>query len=593
MVDPIILTLAVTAGAFILFATEVIPPDVTALAAAAALMVTGVLTPEQGLSGFSSEATITVMAMFILAAGIQRAGLVNTLAHWVLDMAKGSVGKFTLLMLGVAGVVSGFINNTPVVAIMVPLVITVASQLKRSPSKFLIPLSFAAILGGTMTLIGTSTNILASDISQQLGYGTFSMFMFTKVGFPLLLVGGLYLFLVAPHLLPERHEITEVTERFKLRDYVCEIVLEPGSALVGQTVQESDLKQRFDVDVIRVFRGDTVIDQPLVGLEFQEHDVLLIRASRDELLKIRDSEGVAILPEVTHGLPGEEGDTVLVEAIIAPGAFIEGATLRESGFRQRFNAVVLGVKKRERIFLRRLQNLRLEHGDTLLLSGERATIDALKRNPDFIIAEELEITKFRRRKIPLVLAILVAVVGTAALNIFPISVAALTGVVIMVFTGCLRVNELHESIRWDIVFLLAGVIPLGIALEETGAAALLAEFLVQQAGGLPPVAILSMFFALTLILTQIISNNASVALMLPIAVDSAEVLGLNELTFILACTFAASMGFLSPIGYQTNLMVYGPGEYKFTDFMKVGLPLSIIVGAVCIWLLTIYWPLAA
>ncbi len=593
MVDPIIITLAVTAGAFILFATEVIPPDVTALAAAAALMVTDVLTPREGLSGFSSPATITVMSMFILAAGIQRAGLVNTLAHWVLDMAKGSVSKFTLLMLGVAGVVSGFINNTPVVAIMVPLVITVASQLKRSPSKFLIPLSYAAILGGTMTLIGTSTNILASDISDQLGYGTFSMFMFAKVGFPLLLVGGAFLFLVAPKLLPERHEITEVTERFKLRDYVCEIVLEPSSPLIGQTVQESDLKQRFDVDVIRVFRGETVIDQPLVGLEFQEHDVLLIRASRDELLKIRDTEGVAILPEVTHGLPGEEGETVLVEAIVAPGAFIEGATLRESGFRQRFNAVVLGVKKRERIFLRRIQNLRLEHGDTLLLSGERATIDALKRNPDFIIAEELEITKFRRRKIPIVLAILIGVVGTAAMGIFDISVAALTGVVLLVLTGSLRVNELHESIRWDIVFLLAGVIPLGIALEQTGAAALMAEFIVQYAGGFPPVAILSIFFALTLILTQIISNNASVALMLPIAVDLAEVLGLNVITFILACTFAASMGFLSPIGYQTNLMVYGPGEYKFTDFMKVGLPLSIIVGTLCVWLLTIYWPLAA
>ncbi|MDX1612296.1 MAG: SLC13 family permease, partial [Candidatus Thermoplasmatota archaeon] len=270
-----------------------------------------------------------------------------------------------------------------------------------------------------------------------------------------------------------------------------------------------------------------------------------------------------------------------------------GATLKEAGFRQRFNAVVLAVKKRERIFLRRIGNLRLEHGDTLLISAERATIETLKQNPDFIIAEELEVTKFRRGKIPMVMAILTAVIAAATFQVLPISVAALSGVVAMVVTGCLKVNELHDSIRWDIVFLLAGVIPLGVALSETGAAALLAQWIVAQSQGLPPILIMGIFYVLTLLTTQIISNNASVALMIPIAVSSAETLGLNPLSFILACTFAASMGFLSPIGYQTNLMVYGPGEYKFSDFMRVGLPLSVLMTVVTVLLIQVFWPLGA
>jgi di/tricarboxylate transporter len=599
VVDPGAVTLAITAGAFVLFALELVPPEITALGAAAALMLAdAVLQPElfppgkSGFSGFSNPATITVLSMFAIAAGVQRTGVVNQAAHKVLDFAQGSSKRFLLALLVSVGLASAFLNNTPIVAIFIPLVVTVATKLERSPSKFLIPLSFAAILGGTLTLIGTSTNVLASGIVREFpGIEAFDMFVFTKVGLVLLPIGLVYLILVAPRLLPERHQVQEVTERHGLDDYVFEVVVEPGSPLAGQRVEASGLKRNFDVEVLRIFREESPIEPPLGGVQLAENDVLLVRASREQLLQIRDAEGLAMQPEVTHGRPGEGGETFLVEAIVMPGSMLEGSTLAGSKFRQRYNATVLSIKKRQRVIRRRMGSAKLDQGDTLLVSVTREAIKALKRSQDFIVAEELEAEEFRRDKIPLVLAILVGVIGTASLGWLDIATAAFTGMVALVVTGCLQIGELHDSIRWDIVFLLAGVIPLGLALDHTGAAEQIAMGIIAQTQGLPPLAMLGIFYALTVVMTQIISNNASVALMLPIAYDAAVQLSLNPFTFVLGVTFAASMGFLTPIGYQTNLMVYGPGEYEFTDFFKVGVPLLLLIGTVNVFLLDWYWPL--
>jgi di/tricarboxylate transporter len=599
VLDPAAFTLLVTGGTFVLFAFELVPPEITAMTAAAVLMLgDAVMEPalfpagKSGFSGFSNPATITVLSMFVIAAGVQRTGVVNRAAHKVLDFAQGSSKRFLLALLVSVGVASAFLNNTPIVAIFIPLVVTVATRLERSPSKFLIPLSFAAILGGTLTLIGTSTNVLASGIAQEFpGIEAFDMFLFTKVGIVLLPIGIAYLILVAPALLPERHKVGEVTERHQLRDYVFEVVVEPGSPLVGQTVEDSGLKRNFDIDILRIFREEQPIDPPLVGVELDENDILLVRASREQLLQVRDAEGLAMKPEVTHGRPGESGETFLIEAIVMPGSMLEGSTLESSKFLQRYNATVLSVKKRERLFRSRIGSIRLDQGDTLMLSATREAIEALKRDADFIVAEELEAEQFRHEKIPLVLAILIGVVGTASLGWLNIATAAFSGMILLVFTGCLQIGELHEAVRWDIVFLLAGVIPLGLALEHTGGAQDIATWIIAQTSGAPPLVMLGIFYTLTVVMTQIISNNASVALMLPIAYDAAQQLSLNPFTFVLGVTFAASMGFLTPIGYQTNLMVYGPGEYHFKDFFKVGLPLLVILGVVNVFLLDWYWPL--
>jgi len=590
--DPITITLLVIAGALVLFVTELLPAHITALLSTGALMATGVLTAEEGFAGFSNSATLTVTFMLILASGVRRTGAINEMARWLSKASQGDSKRFLLLVILLAGPISGLLNNTPVVAIMIPAVVTVAASIKESPSKFLMPLSFAAMLGGTLTLIGTSTNLLGSAISERLGYGAFTMFMFTKVGAVVFVVGAIYLYFVAPKLLPERHQIEEVTERHHLRDYAFELVILPGSPLVGQKVEASTLRRNFNVDVLQIHRGHTSIDQPLGGSVLQEGDVMLVRGSRSELLTIRDEEGVELNPEVTVGLPGSSGETHLVEAVIAPGSMLEGASLTEAEFSARYGAEVLSIKKRERLFPRRFGRINLEAGDTLLVSANPESLEALKEDPDFIVAEELEQERFRSSRIPVALSIMGAVVLAASLGWFPIVIAAFLGVLGMVLTGCVQPHELPESIRWDVFFLLAGLIPLGTAMEQSGAANLISESLVATASALPALGVLFVFYMATTVLTQVISNNASIVLMIPVAVETATTLSLNPLTFILGVVFAASTAFMTPLGYQTNLMVYGPGEYRFLDYTKVGLPLNILVMITTVFTLNYFWPLA-
>nr|WP_197052334.1 SLC13 family permease [Halobellus rufus] len=592
----------VVLAALALFVTEPIPVDVTAIGVMVALLLVqpasmaavsaGLLAepivlfadyPGDALSGFSSQATLTVLAMFILSEGVQRTGIVQRLGAWIAGVTGESQNRQLGATIGVVAPISGFINNTAAVAILLPMVTDLAERGGTSPSKLLLPLSYASMFGGMLTLIGTSTNILASELSGRLIGRTFTMFEFTQLGIVVSVVGTAYLLTAGKWLTPERIKPRQdLTEEFGMADYLTEVVVREDSPLIGQQVRRALVETDFDVDLIQLIRDGEVFLEPLGPKEIQAGDIFALRTDRDTLVELLDVEGLDPVPTAVDEAELEAGQSRqnLVEVVISPGSSLVGESLTSASFRQRYNATVLALRRGQDVIRRRMDNVSLRVGDTLLVQATAESIERLDANRDFIVAQEIERHDYRESKTPIAVGIVVAVVGLAALDVLPIVVSALAGSLAMVATRCLRPGELYDSVQWDVVFLLAGVIPLGIALESTGGAALLADLVVATGDVLPPVGVLAVFYLLTALLTNVISNNASVVLMIPVAVEAAQALGSNAFAFILAVTFAASTAFMTPVGYQTNLFVYGPGGYRFSDYIRVGGPLQLVFAAV-------------
>lgn len=594
----IFLTLAIVVLALILFVAEWVPSDIVAIIITLLLTILGLITPEESISGFSNSATITVMAMFILSAGISRTGAIQIVSELLLKLGgKRPVQQIFTLGL-IVGPTTAFINNTAVVAVFLPIVEEWCRRQRISVSKLLIPLSYAAILGGMITVIGTSTNVLASGLSEQLGYGTFSLFQFTKLGLVTFSIGLIYLSLIAPKLLPNRRKHTDdiLTQDYGLKDYISEILIPPGSNLVGKTLDSTGLQHKFDVDVLEIIANNTHYHQPLEDKKLQACSVLLIRSSREDLIKIKDEEGVEILPEFIKNKKSlqaqlsaeEEG---IAEVLIPSNSNLIGSTVEEVRFRQRYNVTVLAVHRGQEITRERLSEIRLKFGDVLLVQGPKQSLVGLQINRDFLVLTQRELETLRRDKASIAIGIGLGVVVVAAFNLLPILISSLVGVVLMVLTGCLKPREIYNAVRWDIIFLLAGLIPLGIAMEKSGATQWLANNLITIGGNLSGYWILTFFFILTSIFTEMISNNASVVLMLPIAVNVAEKLSFNPFAFMLTVVFAASNSFITPIGYQTNTMVYGAGGYKFTDFIRVGTPLNLLMTIIVPPLIILFYGL--
>ncbi|WP_276302669.1 SLC13 family permease [Halorussus lipolyticus] len=588
--------------ALVLFATEWFPIDVTAILVMVLLMVLEPWTqisPREGISGFANPATITVLAMLILSTGINRTGIVQLLGRKMAAFAGANRSKQLAATIGITGPISGLVNNTPVVAILVPVINDLAHNGKTSPSKLLMPLSFASMLGGTLTLIGTSTNILASDIAAQLGAESpelglhaFGMFEFTKLGLVVFAVGSLYLMTVGVRLLPERIPADEdLVEEYALQEYLADVAVPANSSLIGQTVEEALGDNELDIDVLQLIRYGERFSEPLARKEIRESDTLRLRTNRETLERIMDTEGLTLSggPRTEDDLhPGEE-EPVLVEVVIPSGSFLVGETLASSTFRQRYDANVLAFRTRGDVVRDRFEDIRIRVGDTLLVQAPPDSLTRLVENEDFIVAHEFDEVTYRSDKIPFAVGIIAGVVALPALNILPIVVSALAGVVAMVFTGVLKPTELYSSVEWNVIFLLAGVIPLGIALQQTGAAALLGDAVASTAVFLPPIGVLWVFYLATGLLTSVISNNASVVLMIPVAASAAQSIGANAFAFVLAVTFAASTAFMTPVGYQTNLFVYGPGGYTFSDFIRVGAPLQLLLSVVTVLGIAFFW----
>jgi di/tricarboxylate transporter len=596
------------------FATEPVPVDITAIGIMVALLLAEPVSAQfvayglladpivvfeeptsQGLSGFANAATLTVLAMFVLSEGVQRTGVIQRLGAIISDVTRDDETRQLGATIGIVAPISGFINNTAAVAILLPMVTDLAERSGTSPSKLLLPLSYASMFGGMLTLIGTSTNILASELSADLIGQPFGMFEFTQLGIVVSIVGVAYLMTIGRRITPERIKPqVDLTEEFEMGNYLTEVVVREDSPLVGQKVGEALSETAFDVDLLQLIRGDQVFLEPLGPKEIQAGDVFALRTDRDTLVELLDVEGLDLLPvrvnEAELEVAGESQN--LVEVVVAPGSSLVDESLASAGFRQRYNATVLALRRGGELIRRRMDNIRLRVGDTLLVQATEGSIERLDANRDFIVAQKIERRDFRTSKVPVAIGIVVAVVGLAAIDVLPIVVSALAGALAMVVTGCLKPGEVYESVQWDVIFLLAGVIPLGIAMQVTGAAALLAEAVVMSAAALPLVAVLGLFYVVTALLTNVISNNASVVLMVPVAVEAARdpAVGADPFSFILAVTFAASTAFMTPVGYQTNLFVYGPGGYRFTDYLRVGAPLQMVFAVVTTLGIMVFFP---
>ena len=593
-----LLVFAIVAAALVLFVWEPIPIDVTAIAVMAALIALGDrigLTVAEGLSGFASQATITVLAMFVLSEGVRRTGVISVLGKAIADRWGDSPFKQLVAVLGLSGGTAGFINNTPVVAVMIPMVRELSDRTGISPSKLLMPISFAAMMGGTLTLIGTSTNLLASDVYDTMGpqFAPFSIFEFTALGVVVLVVGSAYLLLVGHRLIPERIQGREtLTDEFEMAEYLTEVTVEPNSAFVGETVDDALETLDVDVDIVQLIREGEAFTEPLSRKEVREGDVLVLRTDRNDLVTLIETKGLKLAPDAEkvpeETLTAEDEDLAepepqeLVEVVVAPDASLIGETLEDLAFRQRYDATVLAIRRGERVIHARMDERGLRGGDTLLVQASEDTIRRFTADRNFVVAGRFDLPAYRREKLPVALGIVAGVVALAGLGITPIVLSALVGVVAMVATGCLHPGELYDAVDWNVVVLLAGLIPLGVAMTNTGAAAFLAGHVVAAAGGAHPLVLLGVFYLLTALLTNVISNNASVVLLIPVAVDVALATGLSPFAFALAVTFAASTAFMTPVGYQTNLMVYGPGGYKFTDFVRAGAPLQLLLAVVTV-----------
>ncbi|MGM0415188.1 MAG: SLC13 family permease [Bacillota bacterium] len=580
-----------------MFIIEPIRLDIIALSIPVILVLTNFWTnvsPLEAISGFSSPATVTIGSMFIISAGVEKSGIIQALGDKISEWTGDSDFKLLFFIILFAGLIAGVINNTPVVALFIPLVIGIARRKNSSPSKFLIPLSYAAMMGGLTTLIGTSTNILASDIlARRTGEG-FSMFEFTHLGLLVLFIGAIYMLFLGRKILPERIKPDdEITEQFKMGEYLTETIIREDSPLIGKTLKETEERMDFDLNIIQLNRSGEKFLKPLTDKTIQEGDHLIVRTDPKNLVKLIRTHRMKISSETPtrESLNVKKENQNLVEIVLPFGSFLEGQTLEEVNFLENYECDVLAIRQGEELTHKRMGNIPLKPGNVLLLTTGENTIERLKKDRNFIVSSEFDSKGYRPSKVITSLAILAGVILLAALNIVPIVISSLGGVIAMVVTNTLKPVELSEAVNWNVIFLLAGLIPLGIAMDNTGTAEFMASQLLRLKGIISPLMFLMVFYFLTVIFANLIGNNASVILMLPIALDAAGQLGLNPLAFALAVTFAASSAFLTPMSYQTNMMVYGPGSYKFKDFFWTGLPLQLVLLFVVPLLINLFWGL--
>ena len=582
----ILITIFVIFLAVLLFATEWLSVDIVAILIMLSLIITGVVSPEEGVAGFSNQATLTVAFMFVLSAAMLKTGALQKLSFRLALIFEQHFTKGLLMMMLLIALISAFINNTPVVAVFIPVVLQIAHKSGVSPSKLLIPLSFASIFGGSCTLIGTSTNVLVSGMAAEAGIGPFDMFQLSPLGISLLIVGVAYVILWGIKVLPDRHKNGDLIKRFDLQNYITDLQLTEQSGWNNSRIMDVQLFRELQIDVLHVFRNGQLFTQPAGDFVLKKDDQLRVRSTLDAIKEIKNRARIVHTGITVANHEMRQQNTTLVELIVAPESDWQGKTLKELDFRRKFRSMPLAIRHRQEIQHENLYSSSLKAGDVILAEIKTHYIPELKaveqkpRTP-FILLSEEPLYQFHRRHFRITLSVLAGVVLLSALHILPIMVATLSATILLVLMGLLSMKEVYESINWRIIFLLAGALSLSKALANTGLDALFAEQIISKLGVYGPAVMVSGLYLLTSILTELMSNNAAAALITPIAIGVAQQTGVSPVPFLMAITVAASASFMTPIGYQTNAMVYATGHYRFKDFLKIGAPLNLLF-----WLLS-------
>ncbi len=575
-----------------LLISEKIPIDLTAIGIIVALTVSGLLTPVEAVSGFSNPAVITVGAMFLISRAMIRTGVVGMIRDSVMRLTDGGVRSTVALILVIVSVASAFINNTPVVVLFIPVMMSMGCRLGISPSKYLIPLSYASILAGTCTLIGTSTNIIVSDLAAQYGYGTFSMFALGKVGLPLAGAGLLTILLTAPRLLPDMPNTTCELEDKDRNRYLAEIIIAADSALCGLNPCTKLAEKHPGIEVLELIRRSHIYHPCRDTVAIEPDDLLLVKGSPNALINMLNDKNVTLPSEEKALSLGGPKETVVIELIIPPSSVLIGRRLSETDLSQDPDLHVIAIERSGLHYAeRQIRNIALKNGDILLVLARAEKLDKLRGRNAWILAEDVHHEIVHQRKAPLTALIFGALVIAAATGLADIMVCALGAVFLLMLTGCLPFKEAYQALQANVLLLIAGTIALGLAMDKTGTSQVYARLFLGALDGLSPPWILGGFILLTSLSTHILSNNATAVLLLPIAISTAQGLGVDPMPFIVGVVFGASACFASPIGYQTNLLVYGPGGYRFSDYLKVGMPLNLVVIVGATLLIPLFWPL--
>ncbi|CAG5080615.1 hypothetical protein CRYO30217_01396 [Parvicella tangerina] len=596
MGSAMIITLLVILGALVLFITGWLTVDIVGLLIILSLVIFGVISPEEGVSGFSNNATLTVAFMFVVSAAVLKTG---ALQHFAIRLSKVFKKNYNLgmfLMMLLVAVISAFVNNTPVVAVFIPVIIQIANHSGKSPAKMLIPLSFASILGGMCTLVGTSTNILVDGILRKEGFEGFDMFTFSHLGVVFMIIGLIYMLFLGIRLLPRHRKQEDLDEKFNMKDYVSEIKIQQGHPSVGKRIMDSDWVRDLEMDIIEVRRDGDTYALPAGDFVIQEGDVLKVKCSISKLKNLKDLQKASNAPTVEISRDTLKNPwTTLVEMVVTADSSFDGKTLKDLDFRRVYRSVPLAVKQREEVVHKKLYDTPLKSGDIILAEVKNHYLPELRKiergqNAPFVMLSEDAYQDFSPRKFGVVALILAAVIGVAATGVTSIMIAAMAGVVSFVLLGIIDMKEVYRAINWQIVFLLAGALSLGTAMQNSGLDMYFADGILGQLKGWGPVAVLSGVYLMSSILTELMSNNATAALMTPIALGIASSLGVSYMPFVIAVMIASSASFMTPIGYQTNAMVFSAGQYKFVDFLKVGTAMNILFWIIATFLIPVFFP---
>jgi len=579
--DDITIVLLIVGFTLFMFIWEKIAIDITSLIAMALLMLTGVLTTKEGIAGFSNDATVTILFLFLLSAGLEKTGAVNLVGKAMIKyIGKNQKMAFIAVIL-VCGLISAFLNNTAVVIIFMPIVFKIAKFTNQSPSKLLMPLSFAAIMGGTLTLIGSSTNLVVNGVVVEHGYEPFGMFEVTPTGLILFVTFFLYMYFIGIKLIPARRSADSLTEDYELKDFLTEIIIEPGSPFLGKRIFDTPLVTELSLEVVEISDAKGTLWLPDDYELLEENDTVLVRGSASDIMQLKQMQGVTFKQTFdVDDIDLKSNETALVEVVIGPNSSLARSTFKEIDFRDLYEAIPLAVRRQGEIIEGRLDEIELRFGDDLLLEIKKDSFDQLKRGGDFVFTQEIEKEIIDKQKVWITSGILLMVILTSAFEILPIIQGAIIGTILMFLFKCITIREAYREVDWRIIFVLAALLPLGTALEKTGAAEMLAGYMETYISGYGPFITLFVLFAVTSVITSLMSNQATAALLSPIAISLGVQMGIDPKPLLFAVMFAASTCYLTPLGYQTNIMIYGPGNYKFVDFIKVGGLLSLISGIV-------------